>query len=115
MPCAFGDPATAGMAPGTINLAVVMNQRLSGPAMAEALAMAAEARVAAVQAAGILSTRTKRSATGTGTDCIVVAIVSWWRHRPAAAPINIAEDIRYWVNSSARPPCAVAPRPALKV
>ena len=41
--------------------------------MAEALAMAAEARVAAVQEAGILSRRTKRPATGTGTDCIVVA------------------------------------------
>jgi adenosylcobinamide amidohydrolase len=69
----IGDPATAGMAPGTINLAVVINQRLSWAAMAEALAMATEARVAAVQAAGISSTRTKQPATGTGTDCIVVA------------------------------------------
>jgi adenosylcobinamide amidohydrolase len=69
----IGDPATAGMAPGTINLAVVINQNLSWTAMAEAFAMAAEARVAAVQEAGILSTRTNRPATGTGTDCIVVA------------------------------------------
>jgi adenosylcobinamide amidohydrolase len=69
----IGDPATALSAPCTINLAVVMNQRLSGPAMVEALAMATEARVAAVQEAGILSTRTNRLATGTGTDCIIVA------------------------------------------
>ena len=71
----IGDPATAGMAPGTINLAVVINQNLSWTAMAEALAMATEARVAAVQEAGILSTRTSRPATGTGTDCVVV--VAW--------------------------------------
>jgi adenosylcobinamide amidohydrolase len=69
----IGDPATARMAPGTINLAVVINQHLSNAAMAEALAMATEARVAAIQEAGIASTRTKRPATGTGTDCIVVA------------------------------------------
>ena len=69
----IGDPATAGMAPGTINLAVVINQPLSWTGMAEALAMATEARVAAVQEAGILSTRTNRPATGTGTDCVVVA------------------------------------------
>jgi len=69
----IGDPATAGMGPGTINLAVVINQPLSPAAMAEALAMAGEARTAAVLAAGILSTRTRRPATGTGTDCIVVA------------------------------------------
>lgn len=69
----IGDPATAFPSPGTINLIVVINQRLSGPAMAEALAMATEARVATVYEAGISSTRTGRRATGTGTDCVVVA------------------------------------------
>jgi len=69
-----GDPATAGLArPGTINLALVVSQRLSPAAMVEALAMATEARVATVHDAGILSTRTDRLATGTGTDCIVIA------------------------------------------
>ncbi|MGO9059913.1 MAG: adenosylcobinamide amidohydrolase [Candidatus Binataceae bacterium] len=69
-----GDPATAGlMRPGTINLTLVVSQRLSPAAMVEALAMATEARVAAVHDAGILSTRTNRPATGTGTDCIVIA------------------------------------------
>ena len=69
-----GDPATVkATPPGTINLALVINQPLAPAAMAEALAMAAEARVAAVQSAGITSTRTQQPATGTGTDCIVVA------------------------------------------
>ncbi len=70
----IGDPATVkAPAPGTINLALVINQPLAPAAMAEALAMATEARVAAVQTAGIMSTRTQQPATGTGTDCIVVA------------------------------------------
>jgi len=69
----IGDPATEFTHYGTINLAVVINQRLSGAAMAEALTMATEARVVAVQEAGIMSTRSRRLATGTGTDCIVVA------------------------------------------
>jgi adenosylcobinamide amidohydrolase len=67
-----GDPATAFPSAGTINLAVVINQRLSGLAMAEALAIATEARVATVYEAGILSMRSNQPATGTGTDCIVV-------------------------------------------
>jgi adenosylcobinamide amidohydrolase len=70
----IGEPATAGeIRPGTINLALAINQPLSAPAMAEALAMATEARVAAVLEAGIASARSGRPATGTGTDCIAVA------------------------------------------
>jgi len=70
----IGDPATNGkMRPGTINIALVVNQPLSACAMAEALAMVTEARVAAVHEAGVSSTRTLRPATGTGTDCIVIA------------------------------------------
>jgi adenosylcobinamide amidohydrolase len=70
----IGDPATVkAPAPGTINLALAINQPLTAAAMAEALAMATEARVAAVQSAGITSTSTHQPATGTGTDCIVVA------------------------------------------
>ena len=41
--------------------------------MAEAIQIATEARVLAVQQAGILSKRSRKPATGTGTDCIVVA------------------------------------------
>jgi adenosylcobinamide amidohydrolase len=70
----IGDPATAGkIRPGTINLALVINQPLSASAMVEALAMVTEARTAAVLDAGIRSTRTDRLATGTGTDCVAVA------------------------------------------
>jgi adenosylcobinamide amidohydrolase len=70
----IGDPATAGKTgPGTINLVVTVNQPLTRSAMVEALAMATEARVAAVGAAGVASTRTRRPATGTGTDCVAIA------------------------------------------
>lgn len=70
----IGDPATSKLPrPGTINLILVVNQRLSPAAMVEAMAMATEARVAAVHDAGVLSTQTGQPATGTGTDCIVLA------------------------------------------
>ncbi len=69
-----GDPGTAAIIrPGTINLALVINQALSPSATVEALAIAIEARTAAVLEAGIRSTRTGLPATGTGTDCVVVA------------------------------------------
>jgi adenosylcobinamide amidohydrolase len=69
-----GDPATFGtVRPGTINIALVVNQPLTQSAMAEALAMATEARVAAMHEARIASVLSQRPATGTGTDCIVVA------------------------------------------
>jgi adenosylcobinamide amidohydrolase len=57
---------------GTINIVVAVNQPLSPAAMAEALAMATEALVAVMQDVGVASTRSRRPATGTGTDCIVV-------------------------------------------
>jgi adenosylcobinamide amidohydrolase len=70
----IGDPASFPYpGAGTINLAIAINQRLSRTAMAEAMAMAVEGRVAAVLNAGVISTRSGRPATGTGTDCIVVA------------------------------------------
>jgi adenosylcobinamide amidohydrolase len=59
--------------PGTINVVVAINLPLSSAAMAEALAMATEARVAAMQDADVKSMRTHRPATGTGTDCVAVA------------------------------------------
>lgn len=68
-----GDRATFDTRPGTINLIVAVNEPLEDPAMAEAIQIATEARVTAVQEAGVISTRSARAATGTGTDCIVVA------------------------------------------
>lgn len=69
-----GDRATfLHAAPGTINLVVAVNEPMEDAAMAEAIQIATEARVLAVQGAGIASTRSGAPATGTGTDCIVIA------------------------------------------
>ncbi len=59
--------------PGTINIIVAINQSLTRAALAEALQIAVEARVAAVHDAQVASVRSGKIATGTGTDCIVVA------------------------------------------
>jgi adenosylcobinamide amidohydrolase len=69
-----GDRATAG-APiaGTINLVVAISRSLTDSALAEALQIAVEARVAAIFDAGIASLRSGAPATGTGTDCITIA------------------------------------------
>lgn len=58
---------------GTINLLCQVSTPLSLEARLEALALAAEARSLAVREAVLPSTRTGRPASGTGTDCIVIA------------------------------------------
>jgi adenosylcobinamide amidohydrolase len=58
---------------GTINLLCRVSVPLSPEARLEALALAAEARALAVCEAGVASTRTGLPASGTGTDCIVIA------------------------------------------
>ena len=58
---------------GTINLIVVVSEPLSVAATAEAMHLAVEGRVASLHAAGVRSTVSRGLATGTGTDCIVVA------------------------------------------
>lgn len=69
-----GDSATVeSMLPGTINLIVAINQPLSEAAMVEAIQIVTEARVAAVVDARVRSTVSGKPATGTGTDCVVVA------------------------------------------
>lgn len=67
-----GDAAD-GAAPGTINLLCVVSTPLRPEALVEALSIAAEARTAAVLEADVPSRASGRAATGTGTDCIVVA------------------------------------------
>ena len=74
--------------PGTINIIVAISQPLSRSALAEALQIAVEARVAAVQKAGVTSVLSGAVATGTGTDCIAVAA-------PIALPSNRANTIIY--------------------
>jgi len=67
-----GDP-TSGMRIGTINILCALSASLSEEALVETVALVAEARTAAVLDAGVPSTRSGLAATGTGTDCIVVA------------------------------------------
>jgi adenosylcobinamide amidohydrolase len=68
-----GDPPGMPEVAGTINLLVVVSVPLAREARLEALALAAEARTAAVLAHAVPSMRSGLHATGTGTDCIVVA------------------------------------------
>jgi adenosylcobinamide amidohydrolase len=67
---------------GTINLLCHVSAPLSEEALVEALSLAAEARTAAVLSANVQSLRTGRPATGTGTDCIVMAAPAF----PEGAP-----------------------------
>ncbi|HEY6003574.1 MAG TPA: adenosylcobinamide amidohydrolase [Anaeromyxobacter sp.] len=68
-----GDPPGPAAPVGTINLVCQLSLPLSDLALLEALSIAAEARTAAVLDSGIASRRSGEPATGTGTDCIVVA------------------------------------------
>jgi adenosylcobinamide amidohydrolase len=72
---AAGDPVIP-LAPrgaGTINILCTLNHPLTAEASLEALALAAEARAAAMLDARVPSTVSSRLASGTGTDCIVIA------------------------------------------
>ncbi len=68
-----GDPSREPRRLGTINCACWVNQSLSFEAMLEALVITAEAKTAAVMEAGVQSFISKKAATGTGTDCHVIA------------------------------------------
>jgi adenosylcobinamide amidohydrolase len=69
-----GDPVLP-LAPrtGTINILCTLSGALTAEASLEALALAAEARAAAMLDARVPSVVSGQPATGTGTDCIVVA------------------------------------------
>ena len=58
---------------GTINVLVRASLPVTDAALVEMLAVAAEARAMAVLEGGVASRRSGRPATGTGTDCTVVA------------------------------------------
>jgi len=70
-----GDPirTTVPSKIGTINILCHVSMPLTEEAHLEALSLVAEARSAAVLEADIQSTQTGLQATGTGTDCIVMA------------------------------------------
>lgn len=68
-----GDPPGPSARIGTINLLCALDEPLTDEALVEALALAAEARALAVREADIPSRRTGAPASGTGTDCVVIA------------------------------------------
>ncbi len=70
----IGDPTrTAAYTPGTINIFLQISRPLSECASLEALSLVAEARTSAVLDGHVPSNIGNGIATGTGTDCIVVA------------------------------------------
>jgi adenosylcobinamide amidohydrolase len=72
----IGDPPGPSGRIGTINLLCSLSGALSQNALIEALALATEARTAAVLEAWVPSRVSGLAATGTGTDCIVVTAAS---------------------------------------
>ncbi len=73
---AAGDPADAPLdsrEPGTINLILATNALPGIDGMTEAVHTAGMAKTAVLIEAGKVSPKTGRPATGTGTDCIVIA------------------------------------------
>jgi adenosylcobinamide amidohydrolase len=68
-----GDPPGPCARIGTINALVCVDAELSQSALIEGLAIATEAKTAAVLESGTRSRRTGLPATGTGTDCLVIA------------------------------------------
>lgn len=71
----IGDPSVQTVSLGTINLLCAISVPLAKSSMIEALSLVVEARTVAVLDAGIPSIQTALPATGTGTDCVVLAAV----------------------------------------
>ena len=95
---------------GTINVLVQLSHALDEGGLAEALAVATEARTAAVLDGRVPSRRSQELATGTGTDCIVVAApeagqsLRWvGKHTLAGALLGgavreaVARGVRRWI------------------
>lgn len=78
----LGNALRAGDAPvalrpvGTINIVCCVSVPLSDEALLEALALASEAKALAVREANVPSFATGELASGTGTDCVVIAAPS---------------------------------------
>lgn len=68
-----GDRPTTIRPVGTINVLCHVSVPLNEEAMLEALALASEAKALAVRECGVLSIATGGPASGTGTDCLVIA------------------------------------------
>lgn len=92
----IGDLPTSSKHIGTINLMVQLSAPLSDEAFVEAIAMAAEARTAAVLESRYPSIRNEEPATGTGTDCIAIAAPVSENHRQYAGKHT---DIGYLIGT----------------
>ncbi len=68
-----GDPPGAAGRIGTVNVMCHISVALTEEAQLEAVSVAVEARTVAILESGVKSTLTDRAATGTGTDCLVIA------------------------------------------
>jgi len=68
-----GDPVRGPEPVGTINILCHVSVPLSDAALLEAMSLVVEARTAALLAFEVKSTVSEALATGTGTDCVVVA------------------------------------------
>jgi adenosylcobinamide amidohydrolase len=79
-----GDPPGAFARIGTINILCRVDAPLAPEALLESLAIATEAKTAAVLEAGVVSRRSGLPATGTGTDCVVIAAPQGSRPAPYA-------------------------------
>ena len=66
-----------GTHPGTINLILVTNARLSASAMVGMVQVATEAKTAVLLHAKVKSWTGRSGATGTGTDAVVVVSGEW--------------------------------------
>ena len=106
---AVGDPPGP-MRAGTINILVQLSHALDEAALAEALGVATEARTAAVIDGRVPSRRSNELATGTGTDCIVIAApeagepLRWvGKHTLAGALVGgavreaVSRGVRRWI------------------
>ena len=68
-----GDPPGAAGRIGTINVLCEISMGLTQEALVEALAIAVEARTVAILESGCKSRISRGAASGTGTDCVVIA------------------------------------------
>jgi len=92
-----GEPVArhrARQSPGTINIILVTNARLTASAMVGVIQVATEAKAGALLAAGVPSSSGQGIATGTGTDAVVVACgESPQRHRYSGTHTEIGSMI----------------------
>jgi adenosylcobinamide amidohydrolase len=106
---AVGDPPGP-MRVGTINILVQLSHALDEGGLAEAIGVATEARTAAVLDGRVPSRRSQELASGTGTDCIVVAApdigepLRWvGKHTTAGALVGgavreaVTRGVRRWI------------------